>query len=178
MFDGSIIKRLRKERNLSLKELSLKSEVSMATISQIERGNTDPTITTLYKLCKGLDITIAALIGGEDNPDRVVKKNNRKTITLPESKVTYQLLSSPVKQDLEMVLVELKPHQEDRKLVTHKGEECGYVLQGCLIVVLDKEEIHLEEGDSITFNSMIPHRYLNPTGEKSVSVWAMTPPDF
>ncbi|WP_164667338.1 helix-turn-helix domain-containing protein [Virgibacillus doumboii] len=178
MFDGSIIKKLRKQKNLSLNELAIKSEVSMATISQIERGNTDPTITTVYKLCKGLDTTIATLIAGDDEPDGVVRKDNRKTITLPESKVTYQLLSSPLKQNLEMVLVELNPHQKDRKLVTHKGEECGLVLQGKLVVMLGNEEILLEEGDSITFNSMTPHRYINPTGEKSISVWAMTPPDF
>ncbi|WP_026699576.1 helix-turn-helix domain-containing protein [Salibacterium aidingense] len=178
MFDGSVIRKLRKEKNLSLKELSSKSSVSIATVSQIERDNTDPAITTLYKLCKGLDVTIAELIGYDDNTDRVVKKRDRKTITLPDSKLKYQLLSSRMKRNLEMVLVELEPHQEDRKLVTHKGEECGYVLQGSLTIILDNEEIHLEEGDSISFNSTIPHRYVNPTDEKSMSVWAMTPPSF
>ncbi|MGP4077766.1 cupin domain-containing protein [Halobacillus sp. K22] len=52
------------------------------------------------------------------------------------------------------------------------------ILQGKLTIVLGKEEGHFEEGDSISFNSMRPHRYINPTNEKAITVWAMTPPSF
>lgn len=178
MFDGTIIRKLRKEKNLSLKELSEKSGVSIAMISQIERGNADPTMTTLYKICEGLNTTITSLIVGEQKPERVVRKNSRRTLFLPNSKVKYQLLTSHLKKNLEMILVELEPKQQDRQLISHQGEEVGFILQGQLTIILGDEEYVLEEGDSITFESTIPHRFINHGDEKSVSIWTMTPPSF
>ena len=61
MFDGTKIRDLRTAQNLSLKALAEKSGVSVSMISQIERRTTDPTLTTLYKLCKGLDVSISSL---------------------------------------------------------------------------------------------------------------------
>ena len=62
--------------------------------------------------------------------------------------------------------------------MTHEGEECGFVLQGTLTVLLDGREYRLYEGDSIYFRSTIPHKYLNLGQEDCVSVWAMTPTFF
>lgn len=178
MFDVTKIRKLRKERNLSLQELSKKSGVSLAMISQIERGKADPTITTLYKLCKGLDITIGSLVMDEPEPQRIVRRDHRKTIFLPNSKAKYQLLTSSLRTNLEMIMVELEPNEQDRQLISHTGEECGFVLKGELTVVLDDEEFVLNEGDSITFNSSIPHRFINQGNETCISIWAMTPPSF
>ncbi|MBO8156993.1 MAG: helix-turn-helix transcriptional regulator [Bacillaceae bacterium] len=177
-FDIRKIRELRKVKNLSLQELSKRSGVSAGMISQIERGNADPTITTLYKLCKGLDITIGELLLNDVHSDLVVRKSERKIMTLPDSKATYQLLTSGIRTNLEMIMVELEPNQQDRQLISHKGEECGFVLKGSLTVVLGDEEYHLNEGDSITFNSSIPHRFINNGSGTSISIWAMTPPSF
>ncbi|MFS8579689.1 MAG: XRE family transcriptional regulator [Novibacillus thermophilus] len=178
MFSGTRIRELRKRKKMSLTELAQKSGLSAATISQIERDNVDPTLTTLYKICKALDITLASLISNNGTPERVVRRNDRKTMFLPNSKVKYQLLTPGVKDNLEMLLIELEPKQEDRQVITHTGEECGFVLRGKMVVVLDDEEYELEEGDSIYFDSSIPHRFINRGEEKCVSIWAMTPPTF
>ena len=63
-------------------------------------------MTTLYKLCKGLDITITFLFAETEESNRVVRKENRKTMMLPNSKVKYQLLTPNHKTDLEMLLIE------------------------------------------------------------------------
>jgi transcriptional regulator with XRE-family HTH domain len=178
MFRGENIRELRKEKGLSLQELSQKSGVSTSMISQIERSNADPTMTTLYKICTALNITIAELIMENEELGIVVKRDNRKTMFLPNSKVKYQMLTSNPKNDLEMLLIELEPEQEDRQVISHIGAECGFVLQGQLTVVLGNEEFVLDEGDSINFNSSIPHRFINTGNEKSISIWAMTPPSF
>lgn len=178
MVDRSKLRKLRKEKKLSLQELSNKSNVSVGMISQIERGNTDPTITTLYKLCKGLEIPITSLFEGDEEPQRVVRKNNRKTMFLPNSKVKYQLLTPNLRNSLEVLHVEIEPGQEDRELIFHQGEECGYVIQGQLTVVLGEEEYLLEEGDSIHFSSTTPHRFINRGDKVSISIWSMTPPGF
>src|SRR5690625_1656215 len=115
MLDGSKLRTIRLNNGLSLQQLSNKSGVSVAMISQIERNKVDPTMTILYKICQGLEITIASLFTTSDEENYVVKKSERKTIILPNSKVKYQLLSSNLKGDLEMLLIELEPSQEDRQ---------------------------------------------------------------
>lgn len=178
MLDGSKLRTIRLNNGLSLQQLSNKSGVSVAMISQIERNKVDPTMTILYKICQGLEITIASLFTTSDEENYVVKKSERKTIILPNSKVKYQLLSSNLKGDLEMLLIELEPGQEDRQTINHHGEECGFVIKGQLTVILNEKEYVLNEGDSIHFNSDIPHRFINQQDVKSVSIWAMTPASF
>lgn len=178
MFDGSKLKKIRMDKKLSLQQLSESSGVSIGMLSQIERKKADPTMTTLLKICKGLDITIASLLSYQEESQLVVRKKARKTIMLPNSKVKYQLLSPNSKSNLEMLLIELDPGQEDRQRITHYGEECGFVIRGQLTIILGEEEYILQEGDSIQFDSTIPHRFVNHTNETSISIWAMTPASF
>jgi transcriptional regulator with XRE-family HTH domain len=178
MFDGSKLKKIRMDKNLSLQQLSESCGVSIGMLSQIERKKADPTMTTLLKICKGLDITIASLLSYQEEAQLVVRKNARKTIMLPNSKVKYQLLSPNSKSNLEMLLIELEPGQEDRQRITHYGEECGFVISGELTIILGEEEYILQEGDSIQFDSTIPHRFVNHTNETCISIWAMTPASF
>ncbi|WOV86651.1 XRE family transcriptional regulator [Sporosarcina oncorhynchi] len=174
MFDGQKIKKLRTEQRLSLKDLSDRSGVSVSMISQIERRNTDPTLTTLYKLCKGLDVSISTLLGTDEQALQLVRKDERKTINFPQSNSKYELLTPINEGTIEMIQIHLEPGQEDQQLVEHAGEECGYVLQGEMTIVLGDDEHILYEGDSIRFKSMTPHRFFNHTDETTISVWAMT----
>lgn len=174
MFDGQKIKKLRTEQSLSLKDLSDRSGVSVSMISQIERRNTDPTLTTLYKLCKGLDVSISTLLGTDEQALQLVRKGERKTISFPQSNSKYELLTPINEGTIEMIKIHLEPGQEDQQLVEHSGEECGYVLHGEMTIVLGEDEHILYEGDSIRFKSTTPHRFFNHTDETAVSVWAMT----
>jgi mannose-6-phosphate isomerase-like protein (cupin superfamily) len=78
-----------------------------------------------------------------------------------------------------MVWVESAPGSstEDSPFV-HEGEECGLLLQGTLEVHIGDKLFVLHAGDSITFDSTIPHWYFNPGPERVLSVWAITPPSF
>ena len=174
MFDGQKIKKLRTEQRLSLKDLSDRSGVSVSMISQIERRNTDPTLTTLYKLCKGLEVSISTLLGTDEQALQLVRKDERKTVNFPQSNSKYELLTPINEGTIEMIQIHLEPGQEDQQLVEHAGEECGYVLQGEMTIVLGDVEYILYEGDSIRFKSMTPHRFFNHTEETTISVWAMT----
>jgi len=60
------------------------------------------------------------------------------------------------------IIVEIQPgNMTELELISHSGEECGYVLQGGLKVYLGDQQFHLNEDDSISFSSMIPHHYNN-----------------
>ncbi|WP_060207478.1 helix-turn-helix domain-containing protein [Sporosarcina koreensis] len=174
MFDGQKIRKLRSEQNLSLKDLSDKSGVSVSMISQIERRNTDPTLTTLYKLCKGLDVSISTLLGADEQALQLVRKNDRKSVNFPQSHSKYELLTPINEGTIEMIMIHLEPGQVDQQLVEHSGEECGYVVKGEMTIVLGDAEYILYEGDSIRFKSTTPHRFFNHSKETAISVWAMT----
>ncbi|MCM3568103.1 helix-turn-helix domain-containing protein [Neobacillus mesonae] len=174
MFDGAKIRILRLAQKLSLKELSERSGVSTSMISQIERGTTDPTLTTLYKLCKGLEVSISSLLESDEDSTHIIRKNNRRTLRFPQSHSQYQFLTPISEGTLEMIMIYLEPGQEDTQLVEHTGEECGYILKGKMTVILGDKEYILHEGDSIRFKSAIPHRFFNHSEETAISIWAMT----
>ncbi|GIN87458.1 transcriptional regulator [Heyndrickxia sporothermodurans] len=174
MFDGTKIRNLRLAQKLSLKELAEKSGVSTSMISQIERKNTDPTLTTLYKLCKGLDVSISSLLENDEDSTHIIRKDERKTLNFPQSHSSYQLLTPITEGTIEMIMIHLEPGQTDQQLVEHSGEECGYILQGKMTVILADKEYVLSEGDSIRFKSTIPHRFFNHSTETTISIWAMT----
>ncbi|MDI6880116.1 MAG: cupin domain-containing protein, partial [Desulfitobacteriaceae bacterium] len=63
-------------------------------------------------------------------------------------------------------------------LLAHQGEECGVIIQGEMTVVVGEREYLLKEGDSIYFDSTIPHRFFNHGDKVAIGIWAMTPPSF
>jgi quercetin dioxygenase-like cupin family protein len=111
--------------------------------------------------------------------DPVVRQSERKRMSIDGSNGLYELLSPDSSKKLEFLYITLKGRESSRMdLIAHEGEECGYVLKGHLLVKLGQKEYYLGEGDSMTFDSSIPHRYLNIDDVECVSVWAMTPPSF
>lgn len=62
----------------------------------------------------------------------------------------------------------------DSPLMYHAGEECGLMLVGSLSVEVEGEIHTIYEGDSIYFDSTLPHRFMNVSDEDAVAVWAMT----
>ncbi|MFD1205361.1 helix-turn-helix domain-containing protein [Sporosarcina contaminans] len=174
MFDGRKVRKLRQEQGYSLQQLADSSGVSPSMISQIERRNADPTLTTLYKLCKGLGVSISALLGEDEQSTQIVRKHERKIVHFPQSNSQYELLTPINEGEIEMIMIRLEPGQGDRQLVEHTGEECGFVLSGELTIVLNGKEHVLQEGDSIRFKSSTPHRLINRSDMTSLSVWAMT----
>ena len=83
------------------------------------------------------------------------------------------------KRALDMLLLTIAGGEEySREKIGHEGEECVYVLSGELTFLIDEEELKLQPGDSIYFDSTHPHRYLNCGKEDCVSIWAITPRFF
>jgi transcriptional regulator with XRE-family HTH domain len=179
-FDYSKLRKVRQERGLTIQALAEKCGVSASLISQVERGKVVPTLTAFWRMCQALNIPMHYFFEERNDESMVVRKDQRKVIQFPGSHVQYQLLSPSLHGQIEFLLVEIVPGKahDPEGMVTHRGEECGYVLEGELIVRLGDQEIHLYEGDSICFPSSTPHRFVNPGKVVSRSIWAMTPPSF
>lgn len=176
---GNKIRELRKTMGLTVEELADKAGISQSMISQVERGLAKPSIDTLWKLSIYLDVPLFAFF--EDihrEPILITRAENQKMITMSHSNVRYQLLAPSVGRKIEFFKLIVEPYQKkDQPLLAHKGEECGLVIQGEFEVIIENKSYHLRTGDSIYFDSTLPHCFYNPGEEVAIGVWAMTPPD-
>lgn len=178
---GSKIRELRKKNNMSIVELAEKTNLSTGLISQIERNIVVPSVVSLWKIAKELNVSIGYFFDEENkkNLNPIVKKDERKKIITANSNAIYELLCPDLNRKIEFLYITLMPGDSSTKeLITHDGEECGIVIKGKLLIKTKFEEYILEEGDSIYLDSTIPHRYINIGNDICISIWAMTPPSF
>ncbi|MBT9174151.1 MAG: HTH-type transcriptional regulator PuuR [Syntrophomonadaceae bacterium] len=112
----------------------------------------------------------------------VVRAEDQRKLSIPSLQgmgAVYHLLSHDLNRKIEFIKITMEPRiEEEGGLVTHQGEECGYVVSGTLVVRIQGETHVLNAGDSIYYDSSLPHRFFNPGKATCISVWAMTPPTF
>jgi quercetin dioxygenase-like cupin family protein/ribosome-binding protein aMBF1 (putative translation factor) len=162
---GIRIKKARESRGLSIFDLYLRTNVDVDLLSQIEEGEVIPPLGTVIKLAKALDLKMGYFISGAEGKDyTIVRRYDRKTTSRYDSRkekhygYAYESLA-PHKTDrhMEPFLVTLEPSETEEERSTHGGQEFIFVLRGKMEVRLG-EEIHiLEPGDSIYYDSTVPH---------------------
>lgn len=157
------LKKLRTDRNLSLGQLSELSGVSKVMLSQIEKGESNPTINTIWKIANGLQVTYTKLI---DSPmeDAVVihKVDTRKQSENTNSFISYCYYTTNPNRNFELFKVEVKPHCEYNS-DGHSPKTQEYILvdRGELTIQLATGKYVLKEGDSIHFDCYLPHIFIN-----------------
>ena len=164
---GEKIKMVREEQGVSLQQLADKSGFSSALLSQIENHMVSPPLGTLIKIARALDVEIGSFFQEmHDVPFTIVRKDERRAMSRVASKqgvkygYTYESLAFDKKgRHMEPFLVTLEPEtKKDRHAYNHEGEEFIFVLQGRMKVDLGEHTDILEPGDSIYFDSSVPHR--------------------
>ncbi len=180
MFEvGSEIRKLRKSKKMSIKELSDRSGLSTGLISQVERNKVVPSINAMLQIVNALDVTMGYFFDEKKDLSAVVRKGERHTIVTNDDSRIYELLTPTHNRKLQFILIKLKGGTSAKEsAISHEGEECGYVIKGSMVVVIDGERYVLHEGDSIYFDSSKPHIYESYNDEESISIWAMTPPSW
>jgi len=179
---GNKIRTMRKEKGMTLAQLSEITGLSPAIVSQIERGLANPSFTTLAQLAHGLDIPVGKFfIGQPDTKSPVVRKHERRNLVGVTKKsmgeAVYELLTPELNGGaLEAQWIETPPgHDTSATPFRHSGEEFGIILAGRKDIYLDGECHSLEAGDSITFSSDIPHWYKNSYEDVCVAIWVNAP---
>ena len=162
---GMRVKKARESRGLSIFDIYLRTNIDVDVLSQIEEGEFTPPLGTVIKLAKALDLKMGYFISGEEGKAyTIVRRYNRKAISRYDSSKEkhygygYEFLA-PHKTDrhMEPFLVTLEPSETEEERSTHDGQEFIFVLDGKMEVRLG-EEIHiLEPGDSIYYDSTVPH---------------------
>ena len=190
---GERLRRLRDKKGISLKELAETSGLSRSYLTQIESGAANPSLGSIKRIANVLDVRLFELFSEEeaeadDFPGfrkpayqkvGVVRRDGRKTLGWPNTKGTTYLLTPDLQGRLEVVLSTLLPGEgSGENLYTHEGEEFGYVLEGTFEVVIEGKSYVLEEGDSISFSSRIPHRTRVVGDKPATTLWVITPPSF
>lgn len=178
---GNEIKRLRKLRGRTLEQLATGAGVSAGLLSQVERGQGNPSFNTLVQVAHALGIPVARLMVGEQISSPVVRRSERRRLNLgaKDDLVLVELLTARLDSALEAIRIVAEPgySTEDTPFV-HDGEEFGIVLEGTHAVNVGGAHYVLHAGDSISYSSTIPHWYENPGDVTSVSLWVVTPPSF
>jgi transcriptional regulator with XRE-family HTH domain len=179
---GKTIRTLRKEKGLSLRELSQLAGLSTGFLSMVERGRSSPALTSLNNIAKALDTDLADLFASErkvrvSHPlPHVSRAGEDGRLSIASSERVYKVLS-PRAPGLvfEPLLVTVKPNSDLEEPYSHEGEEFAYVIEGELIFTVEGEEYRLGSGDSIHLLSSVPHAIRNDTDEPAKVLWVLTP---
>ncbi|HEY1237282.1 MAG TPA: XRE family transcriptional regulator [Solirubrobacterales bacterium] len=196
---GGQVAAYRKERHLKVSELARSVGVSPSLISQIERGQSQPSVSTLFALAEALDVPVDAFFakGADENgaakqgsqaasssepaaagatPESgagtryVVRRDGRAVIDI-EGGVHWERLTPETLPDVEFLELVYAPGAESHsELYRHPGSEMVLVLTGRLDIFVGFERYELGVGDSIHFPSTFPHRYINPGDEEARAV--------
>lgn len=160
---ASNLKRLRKSRNLSLSNLSDLSGVSKVMLGQIERGESNPTINTIWKIANGLKVPYTAIIDEPCNKTKLVKKDETIKQSSRDGKYrVYCSFSTEAERNFELFTVELDSNSSYTS--DHHGEndkEYILVFEGELTLETNNEKYILTQGDSIFFDASKTHTYIN-----------------
>lgn len=178
---GATLRATRTEAKLSVEALATASGVSAGLISQLERGQGNPFFLTLRRLAAALGVPLGHFLqSAQSGAALVVRAGERKRLQLPtENGLVYELLTPSLRGSLEVLRSQI-PHGFDNRSrpFQHTGEECVHLLEGTLEVCVGSHHAVLEEGDSITYDSSVPHWWVNSSGAGAVIIGAVTPPSF
>ena len=164
---GERLAALRNERKLSLDELAARSGVSESELGAIESGRHSPSIAPLVKASRALGVRLGTFLddaevsgplvvrGGQASEVmRVTESDSQKIGTLS----FFSLAKGKAGRSMEPFIVDIRPGAKEATLSTHEGEEFIYVLEGEVELRYGADEIKLAAGDSVYYDSIVPHR--------------------
>jgi transcriptional regulator with XRE-family HTH domain len=164
------LRKLRKERNLSLDQLSAASGVSRAALSQIEGSRTNPTLSLLWKVAVGLGVPFQALLGTEEvGRARVLRAGDAPPLRSADGRMESRLLSpAGATQGVEVYELRFLPKGLLRSDPHGDGStETVVVLTGALRVSVAEEMQDLAPGDSMFFRADVQHAYENRSSHET-----------
>ncbi len=180
MMVGERIRETREIKGMSVRKLAAMVEVSASLISQIETGKVDPSLSTLRKIAIALDVPLFSLVLTDGSaPTRVIRSQERRLVVFPKAGLSYDIIHSDPNKRMGVMIGTLSPKgATSETLLNHPGEECLVILEGAMTVELADEVIELQEGDSLYFDSSIPHLLRNSKNRACRFYLIITPPKF
>lgn len=156
------IKRIRQEKNLSLGDLAKLSNVSKSMLAQIERGEGNPTLSTLWKIANGMQVFFNTLIAQPKLPYKVTKLAEIEPILDMNGELKNYSLFSDIENNFSVYQIEVgKEISWISEAHLHGTAEFVIVIQGTLEIKLEEKTFILKKGENLWFKADVPHSYCN-----------------
>ena len=167
---GPRIRALREAMSLSLRDLTERSGVSAQMLSQVERGETSPTLAVATKIAAGLELTLSQLLRLDEGQHVAVSRAAERRSSRRGGHVIEELTPPLPGQRADVSLHVLDPGAttggaSDPPMHEPGSRETAVVLAGALALVLEGTRTELKEGDSVTFDADLPHHFENEGNE-------------
>lgn len=169
---GARVRALREAMDLSLRDLAERSGVSAPMLSQVERGETSPTLQVAGRIAAGLELRLSQLLRlDEDGAVTVVRKSDRRKGPMRVKGHSYEILSPPLPgQRAELSRHVLAPGAVtggpgDPPVHEPGSRETALIESGAVTLHCDGERYELADGDCVTFDADLPHHFENHTRE-------------
>ena len=150
----------RKKQNMTIDELSKKSGVSKSMLSQVEQEKTNPTVVTVWKIARSLDVSLNQLLQTDEEPNiEVIRKGDMPIIYSEDGKCTFRICSSiNMVEDLELYHMICEPGGMNDSEPHYLGtQEFLTVLSGKIKITVGESSKILSEGDSTRYNADVKH---------------------
>jgi XRE family transcriptional regulator, regulator of sulfur utilization len=169
---GPRVRALREAMDLSLRDLAERSGVSAPMLSQVERGETSPTLQVASRIAAGLELRLSQLLRlDEAGSVTVVRARERRTGGSTHRGHTFEILTAPLPGQR----AELSRHvlaagartggAGDPPMHEPGSREIALVEGGTVVLDIDGERHELRAGDTVTFDADLPHHFENPGPE-------------
>lgn len=172
---GQIIRQLREENGISSEELASRAGIGVEKLDKIENNEANPSLGVLIRISRALGAKLGTLLAGreEDHTAAVMRKDQvRENLAYVGNEPGknghlrfYAMAKEKADRHMEPLLVEIAPSGTaiPERRSEHAGEEFLYVLEGEIVLYYDDESYRLGPGDSIYYNSVVPHYLANET---------------
>ena len=173
------IRECRHKKGMTLKELSELTGLSVSFLSQIERGRSSMTITSLKKISNALDVPMKVIVDVKEENDFLNTKATQRVLHFEKSYISYLRLSGKFQgRTLEGLILNMAPNYYDQEELMHEGEEFYYVMSGIATFIIEDKEYTVCEGEVIHYPSTLPHRTVNKQDTKLKMLCIATPAIF
>jgi len=181
---GYKLRRQREDNGLSVSDLSSASGIHPSIVELIEKGRLIPSIATLGKLSRALGVRVGTFLDGMESAEPALDYNGSRT---PGPTVDHSegrgsgaehlrfdaLAQSKADRHMEPFIIDVEYSAPERTLSSHEGEEFVYVLGGPVEIRYGAETYTLGEGDSIYYDSVVPHCLSSTAPERKAKVLAV-----
>lgn len=180
---GDIIHTVRKDKKLTLAELSEKSGVALATLSRMENGKMTGTLESHIAICKALEITLGDLYKDLPAAKKTVEvqmKNTHTNVFVHNKRSTSEILASNVLDKKMMpILIKIQPGGVTHTEETKSGiEKFVYILYGKIEVHIGTEKYMLLKSDTLYFEGSLPHYFKNLGQDEAHMICVTCPPNL
>ncbi|HEY7121821.1 MAG TPA: XRE family transcriptional regulator [Solirubrobacterales bacterium] len=163
---GARVKSLREAMDLSLRDLAERSGVSAPMLSQVERGDTSPTLAVAQKIAAGLDLTLSQLLRLDEDRHVVIVKAGKGRTRRKRGHRLEELTPPLPGQRADVSVHTLAPGAatgaaDDPPMHEPGSRETTVVVEGTAELFIDGQRHELHEGDSVTFDADLPHHFEN-----------------